>query len=117
MKWLILGLGIACNAVASLLLKHAVERPPGIRLSAPMSLLTNWPLLVGVGAYAGAFLLYAMALTRFPINVAHPILTCGAIAVVAAGAGTVYGETFRWTTVVGICLVCCGVVLISLKSA
>ncbi len=118
MKWLILAIGILCNAAASLLVKKAVEPPRQLpSIAAPWGLFTNWPLLVGLGLYGGAFLVYAVALTRLPINVAHPILTSGAIATVAVGAGVFYNETFQVPTIVGIVLVVVGVILIASTQA
>lgn len=52
-----------------------------------------------------------------PINVAHPILTSGAIAAVAVGSVVFYGESLPRSSVAGLVLVIAGVTLISLKSA
>ena len=84
MKWWILVLGILANASASVLVKMAMLPPRKFpSLSDPLEALTNWPFWGGLGLYGGAFLLYAAALARFPLNVAHPVLTSGAIATVA----------------------------------
>ena len=118
MKWLILGLGILSNAGASLLIKEAVSAPRRMpSLSDPLAALANWPFWSGLALYGAAFMIYALALTRLPINVAHPILTSGAIAAVAIGSVVFFEESFRASTVTGIALVLVGVVLISLKSA
>lgn len=118
MRWVLLALGIFSNAGASLLVKKAVT-PPRRLLSAgdPWAIMTNWPFWVGLTLYGTAFLIYAAALTRLPINVAHPILTSGAIAVVAVGSSAIFHESFRASTFAGIFLVMVGVVLISVKSA
>lgn len=118
MKWAILLLGVLSNASASLLVKKAVTPPrrmphPGD----PLAAMTNWPFWLGLGLYGAAFVIYTLALTRLPINVAHPILTSGAIAVVAVGSVVFFQETFRLSTVLGVVLVMVGVTLISLKSA
>lgn len=52
-------------------------------LADPLAALSNWPFWLGLGLYGGAFLLYAAALARLPLNVAHPVLTSGAVATVA----------------------------------
>lgn len=118
MKWLLLGLGIFSNAGASLLVKKAVTPPRRLpSFSDPWATLANWPFWLGLALYGSAFLIYAAALTRLPINVAHPILTSGAIAVVAVGSGVIFQESFRASTYAGIFLVMIGVALISLKSA
>jgi small multidrug resistance pump len=116
MKWLILSLGIAANASASVLIKIAMTPPRRFpTLADPLGALTNWPFWLGLGLYGGAFLLYAAALSRLPLNVAHPILTCGAVATVAVLSVVVFKESFHWTTVGGLFLVIAGVALISAK--
>jgi drug/metabolite transporter (DMT)-like permease len=58
--------------------------------------------------YGGAFLLYAAALGKLPLNVAHPVLTSGAIAIVALFSVLIFREQFYWTTGAGILLVIVG---------
>ena len=118
MKWLILFLGIAANASASVLIKVAVSAPRKFpSLTDPVAALVNWPFWLGLGLYGAAFLLYAAALIRLPLNIAHPILTAGAVAMVALSSALVFREPFAWTTVVGIMFVMAGVVLITLRAA
>lgn len=116
MKWLILIFGIACNASASVLVKMAMMPPRKLpSLTAPLELLSNWPLLLGVALYGTAFLLYAAALAVLPLNIAHPILTTGAVAVVAILSVVIFNESFYWTSILGIILVILGVFLITLR--
>jgi small multidrug resistance pump len=116
MKWLILTLGILTNAFASVLIKIAMTPPRRFPSPAnPLEALSNWPFWLGLGLYGAAFLLYAAALSRLPLNVAHPILTSGAIAVVAVLALLIFREPFPWTTVAGIALVMAGVFLITVR--
>jgi multidrug transporter EmrE-like cation transporter len=118
MKWLILILGIASNASASVLVKIAMQPPrrfPSPR--DPMAALTNWPFWLGLALYGAAFLLYAAALARLPLNVAHPVLTSGAIAAVALCSVVLFREPFYWTTGAGILLVIAGVALITARVA
>lgn len=117
MKWLILVLGIGSNASASILIKLAMAPPHRLpTLENPTAVLSNWPLLLGVALYGAAFLLYAAALARLPLHVAHPILTTGAVATVALCSVLIFHEPFRWTTGVGILLVIAGVALISVRT-
>jgi multidrug transporter EmrE-like cation transporter len=117
MKWLILMLGVLCNASASVLVKMAMTPPRPIpTLQEPLLVLHNWPLLAGVGLYGGAFVLYAVALTQLPLNVAHPVLTAGAIATVALCSLLLFREPFAWTTWLGIGFVLVGVILITARS-
>ncbi|MBC7489815.1 MAG: EamA family transporter [Glaciimonas sp.] len=114
MKWLILIIGIAANASASVLIKMAMMPPRQFpSLSAPWPALSNWPLLLGLGLYGTAFFLYAAALARLPLNVAHPVLTSGAVASVALLSILIFKEPFYWTTGLGILLVIGGVALIT----
>jgi multidrug transporter EmrE-like cation transporter len=118
MKWLILILGIASNASASVLVKMAMMPPRKFpSLSEPMAALSNWPFWLGLGLYGAAFLLYAAALARFPLNVAHPVLTAGAVATVALCSVVIFREPFHWTTAAGIVLVIAGVALITARVA
>ena len=118
MKWLILIIGIAANASASVLVKMAMMPPRKFpSLSAPWAALSNWPFWLGLGLYGGAFLLYAAALARLPLNVAHPVLTSGAVAAVALLSVLVFKEPFHWTTGAGILMVIAGVALITARVA
>lgn len=118
MKWLILIVGIASNALASVLIKMAMMPPRSFpSLSNPIGALLNWPFWLGLGLYGAAFLLYAAALARLPLNVAHPVLTSGAVAMVAMLSVVIFREPFHWTTGAGIFLVIAGVVLITTRVA
>jgi multidrug transporter EmrE-like cation transporter len=116
LKWLILILGIATNAGASVMVKIATLPPRRFpSFSDPGAALTNWPFWLGLVLYAAAFFLYAAALARLPLNVAHPILTSGAIATVSVLAAVLFRETFYWTTVLGIVCIIAGVFLITVR--
>lgn len=118
MKWLILIIGIAANASASVLVKMAMMPPrqfPSLR--DPGAALSNWPFWLGLGLYGAAFLLYAAALARLPLNVAHPVLTSGAVAAVALLSVLIFKEPFHWTTGAGLLLVIAGVALITARVA
>lgn len=118
MKWLILVLGIAANASASVLVKMAMFPPRKFpSLGDPLAALSNWPFWLGLVLYGAAFLLYAAALAKLPLNVAHPVLTSGAIATVALFSALIFREQFHWTTGGGILLVIAGVALITARMA
>lgn len=114
MKWLILILGIVSNASASVMVKLSMMAPRKFpSLSDPLGALGNWPFWLGLMLYGAAFLLYAAALARLPLNVAHPVLTAGAVAAVALCSCAIFREPFHWTTVAGVLLVIAGVTLIT----
>ncbi|MGY2043691.1 multidrug transporter [Pseudomonas pergaminensis] len=117
-KWIILFLGIISNASASVLIKFAMIPPRKFpSLVDPLGSLTNWPFWLGLSLYGAAFLLYAAALARLPLNVAHPILTAGAVATVAISSVVFFREPFYWTTAAGIIFVIIGVGLITARIA
>lgn len=86
-------------------------------LTTPISeWLGNWPFWVGIVTYGLSFLLYVYALSLFPATVAHPIITAGAIAVVATVAGLLLGEPLSPLTIGGIIVVMGGVLMIAFGS-
>ena len=116
MKWFILILGIVANASASVLVKMAMMPPRKFpSLSDPLAAFSNWPFWLGLGLYGGAFILYAAALARLPLNVAHPVLTSGAVATVTFFSVFIFREPFHWTTGAGILLVIAGVALLTAR--
>lgn len=116
MKWLILMIGIAASASASIMVKIATLPPRKLpSLAEPLAALSNWPFWVGLGLYGAAFMLYATALGRLPLNVAHPLLTAGAIATVAISSVLIFREPFHWLTATGIMLILAGVLLITAR--
>lgn len=111
MKWLLILFGIAANASASVLVKVATRQP--MPVSSPLQLLLN-PLLIGaVASYGLAFVLYSASLTRFPLNVAHPVTTAGAI--VAVGLASYFGfkEPMPAATTFGYGLLLAGILFIA----
>jgi len=114
MKWLILILGVASNAFASVLVKMAMTPPRKFpTFSDPLAALGNWPFWLGLSLYGATFLFFAAALARMPLNVAQPVLTSGAVAAVAVLSLIIFRESFYWTTAAGIVLVMIGVALIT----
>jgi multidrug transporter EmrE-like cation transporter len=116
MKWLILLLGIASNASASALIKEAMSplrKMPS--LSEPLVLFTNWPLFLGLALYGSAFVLYAVALSKFPLSFAHPALTAGSIALVALLSVIFFGEKLNALNMLGLLAIITGVILLTIK--
>lgn len=114
MTWLLLFLSVALNALAGLLMKLGTQPPFRLpSLQDPVTIVTNWPLLLAIGSYGGAFVAYAATLVRLPLSVAGPIVTCGTTFAVAILAFTLFREPVRVTTCVGIATVIVGVVLIT----
>lgn len=117
MKWLILIFGILTNVTASVLIKFAVIEPRKFpSLNDIPAALTNVPFWLGIFFYGCAFLLYAMALSRFPLNIAHPILTAGAIALVALSSVIIFKEPLSFSLLTGLLFIIVGVILIANKN-
>lgn len=118
MKWVVLVVGVLVNASASILIKMSSMPPRKLPSpSLPVSTwILNWPLWLGIVAYGLAFLLYVYALSFFPASVAHPIITAGAIALVATTAGLLLGEPLSGLTIAGIVVVMAGVLMIAFGS-
>lgn len=114
MKWFILLLGIMSNASASVLIKIAMTGEHGpVDFRAPWMLVANFHLMGGILLYVLALGFYAVSLTHLPLNVAHPILTAGAIATVALFSFFFFGEPFHWKTIAGLLCISVGVLLIA----
>jgi small multidrug resistance pump len=117
MQWLILILGVLSNASASVLIKVAMtSKESPIEISNPLSIIGNFTLISGVALYGLAFVLYALALTYLPLNVAHPILTSGSIALVGIASVIFFGESLSPINIVGIALIILGVCALTVKS-
>lgn len=113
--FLLVFFGILTNATASVLIKYAMMPEKKVSITEPLSIILNIPLWIGLLCYGIAFILYALTLQRLPLNVTHPVLTCGAISMVAVLSVILFGENFSATKIIGISLVTLGVLLISWK--
>jgi small multidrug resistance pump len=115
MRWLFLLLGIASNSSASLLIKLALQSPRGTSsFHATFSNIHKWPFIVGILLYATALIFYALSLKYFPLNIAHPVLTSGAIATVAFLSVVVLGEPLRPLTLIALMFITFGVILLAI---
>lgn len=118
MNWVIIVLGVCSNAFASVLIKLAVTEPRKFpNITDPASAFTNWPFWLGLFFYGTAFLLYAQALSKLQLNVAHPILTTGSVALVAILSVIVFKEPFYWFKAIGVILVIIGVAFITAEAS
>jgi multidrug transporter EmrE-like cation transporter len=113
MKWLLILFGIAANASASVLVKLATRTPtaPG---GSPLQMLLNPLLIAAVASYGLAFVLYSASLTRFPLNVAHPVTTAGAVVAVGLVSWLGFREPIPAATAIGYALLVAGIVFLAL---
>lgn len=117
--WALILSGVGLNAAAQLLLKVAT-RPLahftdfGYRTlrDSIVVLGTSFPFWIGMVCYAGSLCVWLAALSKAPVSVAYPMLSIGYV--VVAGISVLWlGETLSTAKVLGIALICLGVVLVS----
>lgn len=113
MTWLLLVVGVLANAAASVLVKLSSSGP----LVLSPALITNWRLWIAAASYGVAFLAYAAAVTRLPLNVAHPVATAGAIVLVGLCSALLIRETFTPLHWLGYSLLLAGIVVLALGRA
>jgi multidrug transporter EmrE-like cation transporter len=126
MSWITWGLiltGVGLNAAAQLLLKVATRPLAHFSdfnvhtLSASAAILFgSLPFWGGMFCYAASVCVWLAALTKAPVSTAYPMLSLGYV--VVAGVSVLWlGETLSSAKVLGIALICVGVILVSRSSA
>jgi small multidrug resistance pump len=107
MKWFLILFGIIANATASTLVKTMAPSPT------LMGTLLDWRLIVSLGCYGLAFLAYAAAVARMPLNIAHPVSTAGAIVLVGMLSWLVFNENFSAMRIAGYGLLLVGIAVLA----
>ena len=121
--WLLILTGVALNAAAQLLLKVAT-RPLGhfsvfnadTLNSSIVILLKSVPFWSGMVCYGVSVCVWVAALSKAPVSTAYPMLSLGYV-VVAAVSVAWLGESLTPAKMLGIALICAGVVLVSRSAA
>lgn len=117
--WVLILMGVSLNAAAQLLLKVATR--PMAHFSnfdaeslggSALILVKSVPFWAGMVCYAASVCVWIGALTKAPVSTAYPMLSLGYVAVAAASALWL-GEALTLPKMVGIALICAGVVLVS----
>jgi multidrug transporter EmrE-like cation transporter len=120
--WALILAGVGLNAAAQLLLKLAT-RPLGhftafnfdTLNSSILILFKSIPFWAGMLCYAASICVWLAALSKAPVSTAYPMLSLGYV-VVAFASVLWLGESMSWPKVLGIALICAGVVLVSRNS-
>jgi multidrug transporter EmrE-like cation transporter len=121
--WVLILTGVGLNAAAQLLLKVATK--PLAQFSvfntdtlndSVLILFKSLPFWTGMLCYAASVCVWVAALTKAPVSTAYPMLSLGYV-VVAAVSVAWLGETLTPAKVLGIALICAGVVLVSRSAA
>jgi multidrug transporter EmrE-like cation transporter len=119
LTWLLILTGVALNAAAQLLLKVATKPLAhftsfdAVTMSSSITILfKSVPFWSGMLCYGASLCVWLAALTKAPVSSAYPMLSLGYVAVAAVSA-TWMGESLTPAKVLGIALICAGVVLVS----
>jgi multidrug transporter EmrE-like cation transporter len=120
--WVLILTGVGLNAAAQLLLKMATRPMAHFTafnadtLSSSVNiLLRSLPFWTGMLCYAASVCVWIAALSKAPVSTAYPMLSLGYV-VVALVAVAWLGESLTPAKVLGIVLICAGVVLVSRSS-
>ena len=121
--WVLILTGVGLNAAAQLLLKVATRPLAHFSVfnadtlnSSVLILSKSMPFWSGMVCYAASVCVWVAALSKAPVSTAYPMLSLGYV-VVAAVSVAWLGESLTPGKVLGIALICTGVVLVSRSSA
>ena len=120
--WVLILTGVGLNAAAQLLLKVATKPLAHFNVfnvdvlsSSVGILLRSAPFWTGMLCYAASVCVWVAALSKAPVSTAYPMLSLGYV-VVAAISVAWLGETLTPAKMLGIALICTGVLLVSRNS-
>ena len=120
--WALILTGVGLNAAAQLLLKvatkplaHFNEFNVDVLSSSVVILFRSVPFWTGMLCYAASVCVWVAALSKAPVSTAYPMLSLGYV-VVAAVSVAWLGETLTPAKMLGIALICIGVLLVSRSS-
>jgi multidrug transporter EmrE-like cation transporter len=120
--WALILAGVGLNAAAQLLLKvatkplaHFNEFNVDVLSSSVVILFRSVPFWTGMLCYAASVCVWVAALSKAPVSTAYPMLSLGYV-VVAAVSVAWLGETLTPAKMLGIALICTGVLLVSRSS-
>jgi multidrug transporter EmrE-like cation transporter len=120
--WALILTGVGLNAAAQLLLKVAT-RPLAHFSDFSADTVGNAALILskspqfwtGMLCYGASLCVWLAALSKAPVSTAYPMLSLGYVAVAAVSAIWL-GESLSLPKVLGIALICGGVILVSRSS-
>ncbi len=119
LTWVLILTGVGLNAAAQLALKVATRPLAGFTrfdlatlIASVGVLLRSPPFWLGMSCYAASLCVWLAALAKAPVSVAYPMLSLGYV-VVAFASALWLGEALTPERLLGIALICAGVVLVS----
>jgi multidrug transporter EmrE-like cation transporter len=110
---LILALGVIFNAAANILMKFAANHAGASDKGLLLRLFTEPTLMAGVACFGIALAFYTVALTKFELSVAYPIMTSLGLVLVFAFSILGFKESLHLTKIAGTLLIMAGVVLVT----
>jgi multidrug transporter EmrE-like cation transporter len=121
--WALILTGVGLNAAAQLLLKvatrplaHFSDFNADTLGNAVVILAKSAPFWAGMVCYGTSVCVWLAALSKAPVSTAYPMLSLGYVAVAAVSVLWL-GESMGPAKVLGIALICAGVILVSRSSA
>ena len=121
--WVLILAGVGLNAAAQLLLKAATRPLAAFTsldvdtlLASVVVLARSLPFWIGMACYGASLCVWLAALAKAPVSIAYPMLSIGYI-VVAFASVLWLGESLSTSKLLGIALICVGVVLVSRSPA
>jgi multidrug transporter EmrE-like cation transporter len=121
--WALILTGVGLNAAAQLLLKvatrplaHFSDFSADTLSGSVVILFKSLPFWAGMVCYGASVCVWLAALSKAPVSTAYPMLSLGYV-VVAAVSVLWLGESMGPAKVLGIALICGGVILVSRSSA
>jgi multidrug transporter EmrE-like cation transporter len=121
--WALILTGVGLNAAAQLLLKvatrplaHFSQFSLGVLTESATILFRSPSFWAGMLCYGTSVCVWLAALSKAPVSTAYPMLSLGYVAV-ATVSFLWLGESMGLPKVLGIALICAGVVLVSRGSA
>ena len=106
---------VACSIAANLLLKTGVGSSSGLATGTELLALFNLRVVLGLASFGLAFLFYALALQRVPLNVAQSFLVAQFVGVIIASA-LILGEPISLMRWGGIALIASGMAVVAYSS-
>ena len=117
--WVLVLSGVGLTAAAQLLLRvatrplaHFSRFSPGILSESAMILFKSSSFWAGMVCYGASLCVWLAALSKAPVSTAYPMLSLGYVAVAIVSVLWL-GESMGSAKVLGIALICAGVVLVS----
>jgi multidrug transporter EmrE-like cation transporter len=120
--WVLILSGVGLNAAAQLLLKvatkplaHFSDLSADTVAASAILLFRSPPFWGGMFCYAASVCVWLAALAKAPVSTAYPMLSLGYV--VVAWVSVLYlGESMSPAKMLGIVLICAGVILVSRSS-